>query len=318
MGARQTIRKFIRRCGYDIVRLKHADYRGVPECFPPGHHYSVVPSLAEASGGASAGFCETVSLHGIELCLDAQLKVLEDFRALTGNPPFYAKAKRIRFDIENDSFSYDDAPILHYMMRRLRPRDVIEIGCGNSSACMLDTSEIYLDGTVDFTFIDPHCDNLKRFLLEKDFEKIQILERPVQNVNLSIFTRLQANDILFIDSSHVIKVGSDLQTIFFQVLPILAPGVWIHFHDVRFPFRYSADYALKGIFWNEAYLLRAFLMYNTDFKVGFWLNGLMNSGLPGIGGALDFLPLPDWDRRFSNGCGDYSEAGGSIYLVKRK
>lgn len=317
MAFRETLRALLRRFGYDVVRLEQASRTPTPERFPPGHFYSVIPSLSDLAQRAPAIFSKATGLRGIDLNIEEQLQVLRDFRSLAETPPFYSPERGGRLNIENDSFSYDDAPVLHYMMRRLRPKRIIEIGSGNSSACMLDTSERYLDDAVEFAFIDVDCENLRKNLREKDLRRVQILERPVQDVDLAMFTGLQANDLLFIDSSHVMKTGSDLHTILFEILPILSPGVCVHFHDIRYPFQYAEETVASGIFWNEAYVLRAFLMYNNDFRVTFWLNHLVNVKSPEVASLLDVLPLAQWSRRFNNRSKDYSSAGGSIYLTKK-
>lgn len=317
MGLKQTIRQLVRQLGYDIVRLEHTSHIAKAECFPSGHFYSVIPSLPEVTERASTIFSKTVDIHSIELNIEEQIQILKDFKTMEEKPPFYSQERRKRFNIENDSFSYDDAPILHYMMRRLHPKRIIEIGSGNSSACMLDTIDLFGD-SMDLTFIDVNCENLRKNLLEKDIPRIQILEQPIQEVDLTIFSTLQANDLLFIDSSHVMKAGSDLYTILFEVLPILSPGVCIHFHDIRYPFQYQKDAVMKGIFWNEAYLLRAFLMYNKNFEITFWLNYLVNVDLPEVTDLLRFLPLSEWDRRFNNCSEEFFSAGGSIYITKRQ
>lgn len=308
ISVKRKVKQLARSLGYDIVKLRNV-HLVEPEKWPPGHFYSVIPDLLEVLERASTIFSKTARVHEIDMNMERQILILKDFFGMREETPFYSREKRIRFDIENGFFSYSDAPILHYMMRRLRPKRIIEIGSGYSSACMLDTSEIYLDNAVDFTFIEPHSDRLRQCLLERDLERIQILEQPVQEVDLEIFATLQSGDLLFIDSSHVIKVGSDLQTVFFEVLPMLKPGVCIHFHDVLYPFRYSEERVMQdGTFWNEAYLLRAFLMYNRAFEVTFSLNYLINVCLSELGDLLDFLPLAV--------CRDLSEAGGSLYLTK--
>jgi len=318
MGLRQTIRQLVRKLGYGIISLEHTHHLSIPERFPPGHFYSVIPSLSEVKKRAPAIFSKTAHIGAIDLNIEEQIQTLKDFITMEEKPPFYSQEKRKRFNIENGAFSYDDAPILHYMMRRLHPKRIIEIGSGNSSACMLDTSDIYLSHSVDFTFIDLNCENLRKNLLKEDFRRVKILEQPVQDVDLTIFKTLQANDLLFVDSSHVIKAGSDLCTILFEVLPILSPGVCIHFHDIRYPFQYQQDEVMKGTLWNEAYLLRAFLMYNKDFAITFWLNYLVNVNLPEAIDLQRFLPLSEWDRRFNNSANDFSSAGGSIYITKRQ
>ena len=89
----------------------------------------------------------------------------------------------------------------------------------------------------------------------------------VQNVPLAAFEELGDNDILFIDSSHVCKAGSDVNFLVFNVLPALAPGVVVHFHDIGWPFEYPLQWIADGRAWNEAYLLRAFLQYNRSFEI---------------------------------------------------
>ncbi|MBI5663537.1 MAG: hypothetical protein HZC49_00390 [Nitrospirae bacterium] len=150
-----------------------------------------------------------------------------------------------------------------------------------------------------------------------DYKNLTIIDKPVQEVDLSIFKELKANDILFIDSSHVIKIGSDLNAILFSILPVLESGVCIHFHDIRYPFQYPESLIMQGIYWNEAYLLRAFLQYNDSFKIIFWLNYLLNRRLSEITGLLSFLPLDRWAKRFNNNRQDFTEAGGSIYITKK-
>lgn len=318
MELRRNIQQFVTTLGYDLARLAHSSRLARSERYPPGHFYSAVPSVRDITKRASTIFLKSRDIRAIDLNTARQVQILKEFTFMEQKPSFYSGAKARRFDIENDSFSYDDAPVLHYMMRRLRPKRVIEIGSGHSSACMLDTSEVYLNDSVEFTFIDVNCDNLRQNLLEGDRSKVEILERPVQDVDLTLFSTLQKDDLLFIDSSHVMKTGSDLHTIFFEVLPTLAPGVCVHFHDVRYPFEYQRSMLMKGVFWNEAYLLRAFLSYNEAFEITFWLNYLINLGSPDVVQLLTLLPLAEWDRRFNNSAKDFSSAGGSIYITKTR
>ena len=314
MSLKRTVRQLVRKLGYDIVRFED---RSMPERFPLGHFYSAIPSIMSVTERASEIFSRIADVNAIDLAPAKQIEILKDFNSMMEHPHFYSPEKRKRFDIDNDYFSYDDAPILHCMMRRLRPKRIIEIGSGHSSACMLDTSEFYLDDSVDFTFIDVDCSNLHRVILETDLTRVQIYERPIQEVDLGMFSALQRNDLLFIDSSHVMKTGSDLQTIFFKILPMLSPGVCIHFHDIQYPFEYTMDSITKGFYWNESYVLRAFLMYNKDFEVTFWLNYLINMHSLEVTELLKNFPLSEWGRRFNKGAKIFSSAGGSIYITKK-
>ncbi len=131
---------------------------------------------------------------------------------------------------------------------------------------MLDTSEKFLRGDISFTFIEPYPDRLQTLLKQED-KQHKIFEKPVQDVELKIFDDLNENDILFIDSSHIAKVGSDVIHIVFQILPRLKEGVIIHFHDIFHSFEYPQEWLEEGRAWNEAYFLRAFLQYNSAFQI---------------------------------------------------
>lgn len=275
--------------------------------YPPGHFYSPIPSLADISTQRDRIFRKEDPLLGIDINDSGQFEYLEKFSQFGEQPAFFDPARRIRYNIQNDTFSYDDGPILHYMLRTLRPSQVIEVGSGNSSACMLDTNDLYLAGRTRFTFIDPFCDRLRNILQGNDIDRVTIIERQIQDVDLTVFENLQANDVLFIDSSHVMKIGSDLHTIVFDILPRLNPGVFIHFHDVRFPFQYFQPFLDRGFYWNEAYVLRAFLQYNAGFKIAFWLNYLLNVHNERVQAALPFLPIDIPNDRY---------AGGSIWLLR--
>lgn len=285
-----------------------------------GHYYSPLPSIKDIETRKKSIYDKN-ALEGIDLNYKEQVVKLRFFSKMYEEVPFYHDSKKNRFRIENDSFSYDDAPILHYMMRLLNPSRIIEIGSGSSSACMMDTNDLYMEGKVKFTFIDVNLNTLKGMLQEDDYGKVTLLEKGVQDVDFSIFKELEENDILFVDSSHVMKVGSDVHTILFDILPRLKKGVHIHLHDVRYPFQYLEEDLKQRIFWNEAYILRAFLQYNESFKISFWLNYLLNSQ-PSLVKETAFLPLDRWAIRFGHPDRDinhkYSCAGGSIWLTKAK
>ena len=117
------------------------------------------------------------------------------------------------------------------------------------------------------TFIEPFPARLFSLLTLKDKKNINLIKSEVQSVHLDNFKKLEAGDILFIDSSHVVKTASDVHFILFDVLPILKRGVFIHFHDVFYPFEYPKKWVLSGINWNEDYFLKAFLMYNDEFEI---------------------------------------------------
>jgi hypothetical protein len=187
---------------------------------------------------------------------------------LTGNPWHYDDAKsRLRYAFDNTNYSWGDGSMLYAILRHQRPRRVIEIGSGWSSACTLDTVEQYLQGNCELTFIDPHPELLFG-LIGGAATQIRILKSPVQKVPLSIFNELRAGDILFIDSTHVLRTGGDVCFELFEILPRLAPGVLVHFHDMFWPFEYPRSWVIdENRSWNELYAVRAFLSYNAEWQI---------------------------------------------------
>jgi hypothetical protein len=205
---------------------------------------------------------------GVDLRESEQLQLLERMAQYYNELPFAEhRTCSCRYYYPNGFFGIGDAIVLYSLFRHFRPQRVIEIGSGFSSAAMLDTSDRFLDGAVQFTFIDPGADRLFDLLSPRDRELHTIITRPVQEVPLEVFHSLVEGDVLFIDSSHVVTIGSDVQHIFFNVLPALNAGVLIHFHDVHWPFEYGRETILKGKTWNEAYFIRVFLQFNRAFQV---------------------------------------------------
>ena len=102
---------------------------------------------------------------------------------------------------------------------------------------------------------------------DNDRARTTLIARNLQDVDTEIFGQLSANDILFIDASHVVKTHSDVNHVFFEVLPRLQEGVYIHFHDIFYPFEYPKEWVYQGRSWNEAYLLRAFLQDNSRYSI---------------------------------------------------
>ena len=240
-----------------------------PQFVPPGHFYSAVPPLTDIRARASRIFdrnCRTVA--GVDLREADQLALLERFAEYYCDQPFTAtRHEDRRYFFENETYSYSDALFLHCMLRHVRPKRVIEVGSGYSSAATLDTCELFLGNEVDCTFIEPYTDLLRSVLKPRDTERINTIEKPLQDVPVSLFEGLTANDILFIDSTHVSRVGSDVNYLFFEVLPALRSGVVIHFHDVFWPFEYPESWIEEGRQWQEDYVLRAFLEFNEAFEI---------------------------------------------------
>ena len=267
----------------------------------PGHILSPYPSsddLRRASAWARPG----ADLRGLDLNVNDQLKLLEKFGAFHAELPFPAERQPgCRYWYGNDFFGHGDAVVLYSMIRHLRPRRIVEVGSGFSSAVMLDTNERFLDSAIRCTFVDPDTSRLRRLLRPSDLEQVTLRDELVQDVPLSTFEQLDANDILFIDSSHVSKAGSDVNFLFFEVLPRLREGVHVHVHDVLYPFEHTPVSA--GRVRNEAYLLRAFLMHNDEFRICFFNNYLKLFHFEAIARAIPTM---------------LSHAGGSIWIRRAR
>lgn len=234
--------------------------------FSPGHPLSPLPSGDDIE---AHGFFDWSPPHlpAIDLREEDQMKLLQQLARHYPRLPFTPQpVSGQRYGYENTSYSFADAILLGCMMMEFQPQRIIEVGSGHSSAAMLDVKDRFYHGRMDCLFIDPDPGRLRSLLGEKD-TRVEILEKKLQEIPLNTFDHLTAGDILFIDSSHVSKVNSDVNRIFFEILPRLQKNVLIHIHDVFYPFEYPQDWLRRGWVWNEQYLLHAFLQYNSAFTI---------------------------------------------------
>lgn len=156
-----------------------------------------------------------------------------------------------------------DAIVAHCMVRYYQPRLVIEVGSGFSSLVLGQAAQ--KNKTSGLICIEP----FPRKFLREGFPGLRsLIEKKVQDIELEFFLQLESGDMLFIDSSHTVKIGSDVNYLFLEVLPRLRPGVIVHVHDIFLPFEYRRDWVLDELrFWTEQYLLQAFLQFNSEFEV---------------------------------------------------
>lgn len=239
------------------------------EFVPPGHFYSAIPSTDERNAFEANTLPTLEALPGIRINQSQQRSLMKEFKNYYDECSFpEKKTTESRFYFSNPAYAHTDALTLYSMMRHFQPKKVIEVGSGFSSCAMLDTNDHFFNGEIEFTFIEPYPELLNSLLNESDHHTV--IGENVQNVDIELFAQLQENDILFIDSTHVSKLNSDVNRIIFNILPALKKGVLIHFHDIFWPFEYPKTWVKEGRAWNEAYLLRAFLEYNTDFEILFF------------------------------------------------
>jgi hypothetical protein len=237
--------------------------------FPPGHFHSPIPDFDEVQRDEANIFRDgDRELPGIDRREAQQWQRLRELLPYAKDAAFprHATAGR-RYYWDNAVFQYADAFVLYAMLRHFRPRRWIEIGSGFSSAVFLDTQERHPEIATQATFIDPDSTRIDALLSPRDLLHCEVVRHRVQDLPLERFLELDSGDVLFIDSSHVSKLGSDVNYLFFEVLPRLRRGVFLHVHDIPAAFEYPRQWVAQRWAWNEAYLLRALLQHSSAFVI---------------------------------------------------
>lgn len=270
---------------------------------PPGHFYSpIVDAAALAETFPSTRPAPPATLRDVDIDIGAMTEFWSNSLApILQSSPQPEKADGIhRYHFANPAYSYGDGAILRSMILLHRPRRIVEVGSGWSSACMLDTVLDEARLNTSMTFVEPNPALLKSVLRPDDETRVTIHACGVQQAPLEIFEELEAGDILFIDSTHVVKTGSDVVYELTEILPRLKPGVLIHFHDIFYPFEYGYHWVVEqNRSWNEIYALRCFLAFNTAFEVVFFNDMFMQ-----LRGELIARDYPQFLKN----------AGGAIWL----
>jgi hypothetical protein len=230
----------------------------------PVHFYKPIPdtqSLPETL------WTHPSDLAGVEMNETTQLELLREhipkFRDEYEQLPTSSPGKDRGFYVNNTLFGGVDALVAYCMVRHFKPRTIIEVGSGFSSLVLGQAAE--RNKRAGLICIEP----FPREFLREGFPGLRsLIEKKVQDIELEFFSQLESDDILFIDSSHTVKIGSDVNYLFLEVLPRLRPGVIVHVHDIFLPFEYRRDWVLDELrFWSEQYLLQAFLQFNSEFEV---------------------------------------------------
>ena len=235
-------------------RLKSAVFRTAEKYLgihiTPVHFYSPVPTLREIDPAASASIHEC---PGLDFQVDAQL------RALRETFPRYTAEYT---PLANSGLARVDAFALYALLRAHKPRVVVEVGAGESTKVILAALQRnHADGVSGrLTSIDPYPQPYLAALAAPGF---QVLASKVQEVPDSVFADA---DVLFIDSSHVTKFGSDVNHEILRLVPRVKVGALVHWHDIMIPQDYPMSWLNKGTFWNESYMVHAFMLFNDAFK----------------------------------------------------
>lgn len=242
----------------------------------PGHFSSPIPSYRVIKRKKEKLFAvKREFADGVNINTAGQLELLRDLYQYDDEFQFPEKPQAdARYYMENPMFGSSDAYVLYGFLRKFQPQRYIEIGSGHSSSLVLDYKDKWNSNLPDLTFIEPHPARLNALLRDKDRNNSRIIVSDVQDVDIEPFRQLHANDILFVDSSHLLRIDSDLSAIMFSILPLLNSGVLIHFHDIFWPFENIESVIDDGRLWNESYVLRAFLQYNTQFRMLYFQNYL--------------------------------------------
>lgn len=267
-------------CFFPLTEIEE-DYKSVA---PFNQYDSPYPDIIEIHGNESRMFGNK-KIDEIDFNLNRQMELLGVFDASTLLDWTPYPSDKFRYYYGNEYFMAGCAHVLFYMINVLKPKKIIEVGSGFSTAVMLDTNENCFDNKIEVTAIEPYPGRLKKILRPDDV--LEICEKKLQDIPVDYFECLGENDILFIDSSHVSKFNSDVNYIFFEILPRLKKGVYIHFHDIFYPFIYPKQWIYEGRAYNEMYLLRAFLMDNQNYKIQLFPDMLIKENYKGARELLD-------------------------------
>ncbi len=239
----------------------------IPLVFPIGHFYSPIASPEDLREREARIWSQVEAMPGIDLNIEGQLALLNDLRPYVSliDYPVDQPDDPTTYFYGNDQYPVLDAEFLFTALCHFKPREVVEVGSGFSSLVTADVNRRIFGKKMAFSCIEPYP---RQFLLDGIDGITRLVRQKVEDVDVSFFDRLGAGDILIIDSSHVAKIGSDVNHLFFEVLPRVRPGVLVHVHDIFLPDEYHKVWMIdQGRNWNEQYLLRAFLQGNKQWEI---------------------------------------------------
>lgn len=243
-------------------------------------------------------------LPSIKLNIEAQLKFLHEFNYSEELICFPLEKKgQNEFYYDNGSYCSGDAEFLYSIIRKIKPAKVIEIGSGQSTLMVQNALIKNKEDDGAYSCIHTCIEPYEQPWLEN--VGVDLVRKRVEKVDITLFESLKANDILFIDSSHIIRPQGDVLFEYLEILPSLKSGVFIHIHDIFTPRDYPEEWIKSHLLWNEQYLVEAFLSFNTDFEIIAALNYLSNN----------------FNKEFSSRCPIYKiqegRQPGALWLIKK-
>jgi len=228
----------------------------------PDYYYVPISNILDLNKDKS--WRKKSNLDGIKIDLKNQLdnikKIVLPFQEEYKNGKIYNEAVKLN---AGPGYGVIEAQALHGVIRHYSPKKIIEIGSGVSTHCMLEA------GAKNITCIEPYTSN---FL--KTNTNIKLIKKKVQDAGIKIFEDLSVGDFLFIDSTHTLKIGSDVSQIYLEIIPKLKPGVIIHIHDIYFPYNYSREANNTMYQWLETQMLQALLIKNQKIEILFCMSHL--------------------------------------------
>lgn len=256
-GVTRVVKGAIRRLGFDLVRR---------------HYYSPIPDLAALPSGV---WSRESDLTAVDFDPASGLEFLETELApyiSEYHPPAGPSDDPRTFFLENGLYESVDAETLYAMIRRFDPQKIVELGSGMSTLVIADALDRNASEETRHLVFDPHPRASMRSTLERIADLRPV---PATEVPPAVVGELEAGDLLFVDTTHTVKLGSDVNRIVLDLLPMIAPGVLVHFHDIYLPWEYPREFVeRRNFFWAEQYLLQAFLAFNQHFEVLFATHAL--------------------------------------------
>lgn len=294
--------RYIRECGVERMPVSKFLFNLIGVFPIKDHYYEPLFNPRRISGSL-----HDRDLPGVKFDINSQRNLLNKFNYSEELRQFsFNRKSDEEFYFNNERFTVGDAEILYSMIRYLKPERVIEIGSGMSTliaAAALKKNKIdNANYSPSHICIEPY----PRSWLKKRND-VTLVQKNLEEIGSEFFIELKENDILFIDSTHMIKPKGDVLTEYLEILPIIKPGVVVHIHDIFTPKNYPDEWILNAVsFWNEQYLLEAILSFSDKFEVLLALNFLFNTEKELLESRCPFLK------------GNFTKEPRSIWLRKVK